>query len=157
MLIDPYAFFFGLAIARNRGLPANTATSDAFVASVIRPRVLGIILVSALARSQRPTPTGGVVVAVSPQLTAAAVSSSQINLFWTAPIGAETYNLSRGTKSSSEGGKKKQIAGDLTDLSYSDSSLDADKTYFYSVDAFDADGNLIGTSNEASDATDSSD
>jgi hypothetical protein len=156
MLINPYAFFFGLAIARNRGLPANTATGDALVASVVRPTAAGLALVAALSRNQQTSSGGSGTATVAPQLTVAAASASQINLIWTAVAGADTYGVNRATKSAADGGKKKTITDDITDLSYSDSSLDAKQAYFYTVDAFDKDGDIISTSGEASATTDSS-
>ena len=90
-------------------------------------------------------------------MVVAAAGTSQINLIWTNVPAADTYAIYRGTKSAAEGGKKKLLAKDLTDISYSDGGLDSDKTYFYTVDVIDSDGETLSTSNEAFDTTDSSD
>lgn len=155
MPINPYAFFFGLAIARSRGLGNNVAAGDALVASVVKPPAAGLALVAALTSNQQAPSGRSGTAAIAPQLSVAAASSSQINLIWTAVPGAATYNVNRANKSAADGGKKKMIASDVSDLSYSDSGLNPDQTYFYTVEAFDSEGDSISTSAEASDSTDS--
>ncbi|HUO50275.1 MAG TPA: hypothetical protein VMU25_01795, partial [Candidatus Paceibacterota bacterium] len=90
------------------------------------------------ADTQAPTtPTG---------LTATAISSSQINLTWTAStdnVGVTSYTIYRnGT----------QIGTSATN-SYSDTGLSASTQYSYTVSASDAAGNMSGQSTSASATT----
>src|SRR5258708_2423819 len=71
-------------------------------------------------------------------LTATAVSSSQINLSWTASSGAASYNVLRST---TNGGPYSSVATGVASTSYSDSGLAASTTYYYVVQAV----NSIGT------------
>ena len=87
-------------------------------------------------------------------VTAAAVSTSQINLAWSAStdnVGVTGYRIERcqGAGCSSFA----QI-GTSTTLSYSDAGLSPATIYSYRVRATDAGGNLSGYSNTASTATD---
>lgn len=87
-----------------------------------------------------PAPTG---------LTATAVSSSQINLSWTASSGATSYNVKRATVS---GGPYTTVATGLTATSYSDTGLAASTTYYYVVSAVNSAGESAN-STEASATT----
>ena len=76
-------------------------------------------------------------------LTAAAVSSSQINLSWTAStdnVGVSGYRVFRGGT---------QIATTST-TSFANTGLSASTTYSYTVAAYDAAGNLSAQSSAAS-------
>ncbi|HKV25954.1 MAG TPA: Ig-like domain-containing protein [Candidatus Acidoferrum sp.] len=79
-------------------------------------------------------------------LTAAAASSSQINLSWNAStdnVGVTGYNIYRaGTK-----------IGTSASTSYQDTGLAASTTYTYTVSAFDAAGNTSAQSSSASATT----
>jgi chitodextrinase len=79
-------------------------------------------------------------------LTAAAVSSSQISILWTAStdnVGVTGYNIFRaGTK-----------IGTSSSPSYQDSGLAASTSYTYNVSAFDAAGNTSAQSASASATT----
>ncbi|OPH62109.1 chemotaxis protein [Paenibacillus ferrarius] len=81
-------------------------------------------------------------------LTAAASSSSQINLTWSAStdnVGVTGYQIYRaGTQ-----------VGTSTTTSYSDTGLTASTSYSYTVKAIDAAGNLSGASNTATATTNS--
>jgi len=82
-------------------------------------------------------------------LTATAVSSSQINLSWTAStdnVGVTGYNIYRG-------GSKIATSGST---SYQDSGLTASTSYMYNVSAFDAGGNVSAQSAGASATTQAS-
>src|SRR5207245_11148621 len=83
---------------------------------------------------------------VPTNLSASAVSSTQINLSWTASsdnVGVAGYTISRGGS---------QIA--TTSLtSYSDTSLSPSIAYVYQVSAFDAAGNVSAQSAPASAVT----
>lgn len=75
-------------------------------------------------------------------LTASAVSSTQVNLLWTAStdnVGVTGYRIYRGAS---------QI-GTSTATSYSDTTVSAGQSYSYTVRAVDAAGNLSNTSNTA--------
>lgn len=79
-------------------------------------------------------------------LTAAATSSSSINLTWTAStdnVGVTGYRIYRGGTQ----------VGTATGLSYADSGLSANTSYSYTVRAVDAAGNVSGNSNTASATT----
>src|SRR5271157_5667725 len=79
-------------------------------------------------------------------LTATAVSSSQINLSWTAStdnVGVTGYKIFRGGV---------QVGTSAT-ASYSDTGLTASTAYSYYVSAYDAAGNNSGNSNTASATT----
>ncbi|HXG36137.1 MAG TPA: fibronectin type III domain-containing protein [Dehalococcoidia bacterium] len=82
-------------------------------------------------------------------LTATAVSSSQINLSWTAAsdnIGIDGYEVWR------DGTYLATVSGSAT--SHSDTGLAANTFYSYEVRAFDAAGNYSAFSNQAGDTTD---
>ncbi len=79
-------------------------------------------------------------------LTATAVSSSQVNLSWTAStdnVGVKEYKIYRG------GTEVGTAAGTL----YSDAGLNPSTTYSYTVKAYDAAGNASANSNTASATT----
>ncbi len=81
-------------------------------------------------------------------LAATAVSSSQINLSWTAStdnVGVTGYKIFRGGVQ----------VGTATTNSYSDTGLSPSTSYSYTVSAFDAAGNNSGNSNTASATTQS--
>jgi chitodextrinase len=80
-------------------------------------------------------------------LTAAAVSSSQINLSWTASsdnVGVTGYKIYKNGSI---------IATATATTAYSDTGLSASTTYSYAVSAFDAAGNLSSMSTSASATT----
>jgi hypothetical protein len=81
-------------------------------------------------------------------LTATAVSSSQINLTWGAPAGATGYEIERSLNATSGFVE----VGTATTTSYSDTGLTAGTTYYYQVIATGG-GNLSGPSNTASATT----
>jgi hypothetical protein len=74
-----------------------------------------------------------------------AASSSVINVSWTADTAPanctiSSYNVFRSTTSGFSPSSSNQIAGGLTSTSYSDSGLAPATTYYYLVEAVDADG-----------------
>ena len=73
----------------------------------------------------------------APVLTATAASTSSVNLSWT-KAGADTYTVYRGNT---------VIASNLTSTTYTDSGLNAETSYCYTVKAFK--GTESKTSNEA--------
>lgn len=82
-------------------------------------------------------------------LSATAVSSSGINLAWTASSGATTYNLLRSTTG---GGPYTTVATGIAATTYGDSGLSASTTYDYVVQAVNSAG-TSPNSNEASATT----
>jgi hypothetical protein len=83
---------------------------------------------------------------VPTNLTATAISSSQINLTWTAStdnVGVNGYNIFRNAA---------QVGTSPTN-SYSDTGLSANTTYNYTVSAYDAGGNTSASSTAATATT----
>jgi len=85
-------------------------------------------------------------------LSAAPVSSSQIDLSWTGSSGATSYNALRST---TNGGPYTQVANGVGSTSFSDTGLVASTTYFYVVQACNNNG-CSGNSNQASATTQAS-
>ena len=84
-------------------------------------------------------------------LSASAVSSSQINLGWTAStdnVGVASYNVYRSTDNATFA-----PVASTTGTSHSDTGRAASTTYYYRVSADDAAGNESGMSNTASATT----
>ena len=97
-------------------------------------------MIKGLAPLQWAHPTPHVVGSVPPAptgLTATPVSSSQINLSWTASSGATSYNVKRATVN---GGPYTTIATGVTSTGYSDTGLSSNTTYYYVVSAVNAAG-----------------
>src|SRR2546429_3245665 len=82
-------------------------------------------------------------------LTASTVSTSQINLSWTASTGATNYIVLRSTTS---GWPYAQVASSVTSSSYSDTGLTASTTFYYVVQAAEA-GGTSANSTQASATT----
>ena len=124
------------------GLTANTTYSYAVAAFDPSGNLSGLsatVTAKTLAPDTQP-PT------IPSNLAAAAVSSSQINLSWTAStdnVGVTGYKVYRNSA---------QIASTST-TSYSDTGLSATTTYNYSVAAFDAAGNVSSLSQVATATT----
>jgi Malectin domain/Fibronectin type III domain len=93
-------------------------------------------------------------------LTATDVSSSQINLSWTASTAGSgcsiTYSAFRSTTSGFTPSAGNQIAAGVTGTTYSDTGLVASTTYYYLVEAVDSAGSSATASNQASAATSAS-
>ncbi len=70
-------------------------------------------------------------------LSATAVSSSQINLSWSAASGATSYNVKRSTTS---GGPYTTVQTGVTGTSFNNTGLNASTTYYYVVSAVNAGG-----------------
>ncbi len=92
-------------------------------------------------------------------VTATAVSSSQINLSWTAstaPAGCTiTYSVFRSTTNGFTPSSSNQIASGVSSTSFSDTGLAASTTYYYAVEAVDQAGSS-GESNQPQATTQSS-
>jgi fibronectin type 3 domain-containing protein len=74
-------------------------------------------------------------------VTASAASTSQINLTWTAVAGATSYTVQRSTTS---GGPYSTVGSPAT-ASFSDTSLSANTTYYYVVEAVNASGSSVAS------------
>jgi len=87
-------------------------------------------------------------------LSANTVSSSQINLSWTAGTSScsVTYSVFRSTTSGFTPSSSNQIASGMSGTSFSDTGLVASTTYFYVVEASNS-GGTSGPSNQASATT----
>jgi hypothetical protein len=80
-------------------------------------------------------------------LTAIAISSTEIDLSWTAPSGVvSSYNIYRGTSAGAESATP--IATGITQPSYADTSVAQGRTYYYRVTALNSAGEG-SASNEA--------
>ncbi|MGC2420679.1 MAG: malectin domain-containing carbohydrate-binding protein, partial [Candidatus Acidiferrales bacterium] len=92
-------------------------------------------------------------------LGATTISSSQINLSWTASTAGTgctiTYSVFRSTTSGFTAGSGNQIASGLTTTTYSNTGLAASTTYYYLVEGVDAAGSSAA-SNQASATTSAS-
>jgi Malectin domain/F5/8 type C domain/Fibronectin type III domain len=87
-------------------------------------------------------------------LTATVVSSSAINLSWTASgTSGVTYTVFRSTTSTFTPSENNDIAAGLTGTTYADSGLLGSTTYFYVVQAVTAAGASSASSNQASATT----
>jgi hypothetical protein len=130
--------FLIINVARNStyqggSLPANTQIDYVRVTSAGPPD------------TQPPTPPTN--------LSASAVSSSQINLTWTAStdnVGVAGYKIYRCTGS---GCTPSSLLTTVSGTSYSDTGLSASTVYVYAVSAYDAAGNESAKSSSASATT----
>ncbi|MGC2421856.1 MAG: malectin domain-containing carbohydrate-binding protein, partial [Candidatus Acidiferrales bacterium] len=87
-------------------------------------------------------------------LGATAISSSQINLSWTASSSScsVTYNIYRSTTSGFTPSSANEIASGVTTTTYSNTGLAASTTYYYLVEGTNS-GGTSGPSNQASATT----
>jgi fibronectin type 3 domain-containing protein len=117
-------------------LSANINTFQRSTANVSGGNVTSSILTSL----SDPANTG--TISAKPDIptgfTVTVVSSTQINLAWTASTGAAWYNIYKG------GASLKSV----TMISTSDTGLTADKSYCYRITACDASGNESAQSNQ---------
>ena len=103
------------------------------------------------ATTSTPTPGG---IGPPAGLSAKVVSSSEVDLSWTAPSGSPPagYDVYEGTSSGGE--SNNPVNSDpITGTTFSVTGLTGGTTYYFVVDAVDAANNLSGDSNEASATT----
>jgi len=141
---------FAAAGAKNKAVIeqfTETANSSGqyviqFTSVVNNSLVSGIEVTSGAACTAPTAPSG---------LSATAISSSQINLAWTASTSscAVTYNVFRSTTSGFTPSSANQISSGVTGTSFSDIGLAPSTTYFYLVEATNS-GGTSGPSNQAS-------
>jgi hypothetical protein len=100
------------------------------------------------------TGTGCTVPSAPTGLTATAVSSSQINLSWTASSSTcgVTYNVFRSTTSGFTPSSSNEIASGVTATTYSNTGLTASTTYYYLVEGTNS-GGTSAASNQANATT----
>ena len=103
-------------------------------------------------------PTGGGAPSTPDGLSASAVSSSQINLSWTASVDATGYDIYRDTSSSGSfpriGSEPTVSSGDTT--AYADTGLSAGTTYYYKITALNASGESAASSAVSAKSSDAS-
>jgi len=116
-----------------------------FTSVVNNALVSGIEITSGASCTAPSAPSG---------LSAAAVSSSQINLSWTASTSscAVTYNVYRSTTSGFTPSSSNQVASGVGTTTFSDTGLTPSTTYFYLVEGVNSAG-TSGASNQASATT----
>jgi len=132
--------------------PANSSGQFVIQAtSVVNNAIIsGIEVLSASGASCSAAPSA------PSNLAASAVSSSQINLTWTASTAGTgcsiTYNVYQSTTSGFTPSSSNQIASGVTTTSYSATGLAASTTYYYLVEGVDSAGSSAA-SNQASATT----
>src|ERR1700685_1445440 len=109
---------------------------------------------SAQASTETQAASCSAVPSVPTGLTATATSSSAIGLSWSAvtpPAGCSisSYSVSGSTISGFTAGSGNLIASGLTSTSYSDTGLSASTTYYFVVEAVDADGTSSPSAQES--------
>lgn len=87
--------------------------------------------------AESPRGGGALPPAAPTGLAATTVSTSQINLVWSASAGAQSYNVKRATTS---GGPYATVATGIPATSYNDTGLSGATTYYYVVAAVNAAG-----------------
>ncbi len=144
---------FAAAGAQNKAIveqfTANANSNGQYVitfTSVVNQSLVSGIEITSGAACTAPTAPSG--------LIATAVSSSQINLSWTASTSscAVSYNIFRSTTSGFTPSASNQIASGVSGTTFSNTGLAASTTFFYLVEATNS-GGTSGPSNQASATT----
>jgi hypothetical protein len=126
--------------------PITASSSGTFTVSV---PAASAVIVELTGKGPAPPPPQP-----ASNLTATAVSSSQINLSWTAsPASGVTYSIFRSTASGFTPSNSNRIANGLISTSFSDTGLTPSTAYFYLVEAVNAGGSSSVPSNQASATT----
>ncbi|HWX55648.1 MAG TPA: malectin domain-containing carbohydrate-binding protein, partial [Verrucomicrobiae bacterium] len=126
--------------------PVSPSASGTFTVSVPSASAAIVELTGKGAQPPAPQPPSN--------LTATAVSSSQINLGWAAsPTSGVTYSIFRSTASGFAPSKSNRTAIGQTATSFSDTGLTPSTSYFYLVEAVNAGGVSSTPTNQASATT----
>ncbi|GAA4306852.1 LamG-like jellyroll fold domain-containing protein [Aestuariibaculum suncheonense] len=78
-------------------------------------------------------------------LSGQAISAKKISLNWSAVTNADAYNIKR---SATSGGSFETVAAYVTDLSYLDTGLEPETTYYYKISSFNTGGESPDSSPE---------
>ncbi len=126
--------------------PISPSSSGTFTVSVPAASAVIVQLTGKGAPPPPPQPASN--------LAATAISSTQINLSWTASSSTGvTYEIFRSTVSGFTPSNSNRIANGLTTTSFSDTGLTPSTAYFYLVEAVNAGGASSAASNQASATT----
>jgi hypothetical protein len=85
--------------------------------------------------------TNATTITLAPSGLTAAPGNAVVNLSWTAPTGAVTYNVYRGTTTGGEG--TTPLATGVTTTSFADTTVTNGTTYFYTVTAVNANATRV--------------
>jgi hypothetical protein len=122
--------------------PISPSSSGTFTISVPAASAVIVELTGKGAPPPPPQPPSN--------LTATAVSSTQINLSWTAsPTSGVTYSVFRSTTSGFTPSNSNRITNGLATTTFSDTGLTPSTSYFYLVEAVNASGVSSTPSNQA--------
>ena len=149
---DIFAAAGGQNIANIQQFTENANSSGQYViqfTSVVNNSIVSGIEIDPPGSCSTPTAPSG--------LGATAISSSQINLSWTASSSTcgVTYNVFRSTTSGFTPGSGNQIATGVSTTTYSDTGSAASTTYYYLVEGTNS-GGTSAQSNQASATTSAS-
>ena len=135
MIFNPLAFLIGRTVAKNQGAPDATATTDGFLAGILKPTILGVALVSTIARTQASTSGRQ-----SSQLvvTAKALSEDEVFLTWNPVQGADNYEVIRLDR------YKRSWNTEV--LVFKDDEVEGDTNYFYLVEAYNKNKFIVKSS-----------
>lgn len=142
---SPISFVLTELIAKNRGVPARQATTDALVGGFLPP-VAGVVLVTALSQKQGSLSTGKHRGGGPPPLTIELhhrITKLGIDLEWNSIPGAAGYQL---TRIDGAGAKETFPIFALTKPRYADNTAKGGNTYTYSVEAVGPDGKALAKS-----------
>jgi hypothetical protein len=137
-------------------IPLNAGTNTVQMFNVASDGVSRVDVLDITAGGTPPSCSGPPT--APPGLSASAVSTSQINLSWsatTAPTGCSvgSYNVFRSTTANFTSSGSNEIAGGVTATSYSDTTASCGTTYYYAVEAVDSAG-ASAASNQANATSD---
>jgi hypothetical protein len=126
-----------------RPSPISPSPTGAFTISV---PAASAVIVEVTGKGAPPPPP-----APASNLTATAISSTQINLSWSAsPTAGVAYSVFRSTVSGFAPSSSNRIASGVAATSFADTGLTPSTSYFYLVEAVNAGGTASGASNQAS-------
>ena len=144
MIFNPLALLLGRMVAKNQGASDATATSDGFLAGIVKSPVLGIALVSAIAKNQASPASTSIQQSSPLVVNATALSEEEIILIWKPIKDADSYDVIRLDRNL----RGKQPWN--TDVpGFDDEEVEGKTNYFYVVAAYNEE-ELIVTSSPVS-------